>query len=194
MSFFDGLPPPPPPSDPEPERPEWVGPPSGVMPGISSQQKVLFKTERVAAALYHLLAYPTGVEFTIGIWFRSQADGQRLGRELHGMLFPQDDGASDDGWRFGVEYPDGSKWTTLSHRFHPIEGTPSSLVVVTQGGGGSDDRWTNRLWLWPLPDDGMMRIVVAWAALSVKEHSATIDASELRRVADESLEWWSPDH
>ena len=194
MSFFEGIPRPSPPSDPERIQPEWAGPPPRVMPGVSSQQAVLFKTERAAAALYRLLAYPTGLEFTIDTWFRSHTDGRRLGRELHGTFFPGEEPASNDGWRFGVEYPDGSRWTNMSHRFPHFEQAPPSPVVVPQGGGGSDDRWTQRFWLWPLPAEGMVRIVVAWPALSVDEHSVTIDASELRRVANESQELWPPVH
>jgi hypothetical protein len=92
----------------------------------------------------------------------------------------------------GVELADGRRGSNIHGRGQ------SEDVVFHQGGGGGgelsvDQSW----WLYPLPPDGPLRVVLSCAALGIGESSVELDGTAIRRAAADVVELWpwtAPDH
>lgn len=55
------------------------------------------------------------------------------------------------------------------------------LMVNGEGGGGGEDGLTGsaRLWVWPLPENGGLRLVVQWKEASMPEQSIVLDGDRI---------------
>jgi hypothetical protein len=95
-----------------------------------------------------------------------------------------------DGPRFGVGFADGRKATT--DRYGRPGGRPE-IVLAHQGGGGSDRRWTGRMWLWPLPPPGPLTFAFAWAEQHIDETTTSIEPAPLLAAAARARELWPDD-
>lgn len=139
------------------------------------------------------LVYPAGVEFALSLWlppgtedwFDCPWELHHRRRERRSIPPP------DDLLRFGILYPDDSKWTNLDWSFPSLDEEPVGPVVIGRGGGGGGDSWEMSYWLWPLPPDGPLTFVAAWPALEIEESAATVDGGAIRRAATEAEVVWS---
>lgn len=194
MGFFDT--PLQTPAPPEPQKPvsqpSWFGPPRGVIPGYSSQQAVIFRTGSAILIAGQFLVYPAGAEFTLSLWLPPETEEwfdcpwELHHRHRRGRSGP----APEELLRFGILYPDGSKWTNLNWNFpSPVE-EPAGPVVIGRGGGGGGDSWKMEYWLWPLPTEGPLTFVAEWPALGIEECSASLDSNGLRQAAAEAEVVW----
>ncbi len=186
MSFFDVPSPPEMPPPDEPARPPWFGPPRGVLPGMSTQRAVVFKTDRVFLIAQRFLSYPNGVEFTLTLRLRYREDAQRdLPFQFSGPRHPGP--WSDEYLRLGVLLSDGTKWTNLTD-WRPDKGGPP--VVKSLGGHGGENSFDMQHWIWPLPPEGSLTLVSEWPAFDVPETHVVLDATELRaRAAEAEIIW-----
>lgn len=186
-----------PPPEPEPERatPDWFEPSAGVVPGPSTQQIVLFRTARAILVLRQFDVYPTGVEFTIDLRVRPtsdqlydtpwELDWRSLRHQPSGEELP------DDFLRLGFQFADGSTWTNFGPNFPRFDKEPEGPVVVGGSGGGGGNRWSMRYWMWPLPPPGDLVVYAAWPSFHIDEVSATVDATALRRDAENAQVIWA---
>jgi hypothetical protein len=189
VSFFDVPVPPPPDREGSVERPEWAGPPRGVLPAHTPQRAVIFRTDDVFLAVDRLLVYPAGLEFTLVLLMRdSNYELQDIPWELHRR--PRAGELPDDFIRFGLVLADGSKWTNLDWREPWGEAEVTGPIVSGRGGGGGGDAWEMSYWLWPLPPEGEITFVASWPVHGIPESTATIDSTELRERATEAENIW----
>lgn len=187
LSFFEPRPPRRPEPEPEPREPEWYGPPPGVIGGVSTMRVTLARTADVAVVAHRFLAFPTGVEFTRQFW---TAEARSAHHRPHGLFAPPDQMADGD-LRFGVQYPDGSKWTSESMWMpRDAEERPSSPLVVPRSGGGGAHSWRQGFWMWPLPESGTLTFVLEWPDREIEERAVSVDTTDLRRAALEAEELW----
>ncbi len=189
MGFFE--PPPPPPSPPEPSpQPVWAGPGDNVVGGAVALELVLARTDNVAILLRNFVAYPTGITFVLDTRRRS-FDPDTVGDPLgHHMMRPGR-GDPDTVLRFGVQFSDGAKATLIGHRHWPGPDEPlEQPVLMPRGGGGHSGRWTQDMWLWPLPPAGPFAFVVEWPLESIPETRLEIDAGLLLKAASRSEVLW----
>lgn len=107
------------------------------------------------------------------------------------MFMPPHNEAPEDAMLFGVQYPDGSRWTSTSV-WMPRSGDepPPAPMVFPRGGGGGSRTWRQRFWMWPLPGDGRVTFVVAWPELNIEEQSTVIETADLLRAAGEAEVLW----
>lgn len=141
------------------------------------------------------MVYPAGMEFTLSLWLPPGTD-EWFDRpwELHDRHRRRRGGSvppPDDLLRFGILYPDGSKWTNLSWAFPGPEEEPVGPVVIGRGGSGGGDSWEMDYWLWPLPGDGPLTFVAEWPALGIEESAASVDGGALDQAAAEAEVVWS---
>lgn len=185
MSFFDV--PVPAPEDAW-EPPVWWGPPRGVLPGLSTQRAVVFRTAEVLLAADGFSAYPNGILFSLALWER---DG-----ESDKLDFPWEPHSTPSGvlsgefLRFGIEFGDGTKWTNLNWSLPDEESEPTGPVVFDQGGKGGGASWESTYWVWPLPPPGDLTLVAEWPIHGIEETRVILDADELRERAAESEVIW----
>lgn len=99
--------------------------------------------------------------------------------------------SSESGLLFGIEYADGRK-AVIGHPRPAMFGTESAVtgpVLLQAGGGGgmgTDDEWvsSSRLWLWPLPERGDLRLVARWNDARMPETSIVLDGNRIVAALD----------
>ncbi len=172
-----------------PPQPDWDGPPRGVLPAVSAQRVVVFRTDDVALFVGNFRVFPTGLMFELNLWLR-EPDETFHGPpfEIQGRMRPGD--STDWFLRFGVVLADGFKWTNLDESMPLHQLAPDKPVVRRRGGGGGDGSWEWDYWLWPLPPDGPLTFVAYWPAHNVPESRATVDGAALRSAAASAEVLW----
>jgi hypothetical protein len=182
MSFFESIPQPPPEPRQRPRRPAWMRSDT-VIPGSVPAEVVLIRTEQVAVAVGSVRAYPNGFEFTFHGRVRRQDETTGLGGadpfERHGHRDAQ---APRDVLRLGVLYADGRRTATTAG--HPLSDDDADrLVLLQNGGGGSDLGWDWDFWVYPPPPDGPVTLVASWLAHGVAETRAELDGTAIREAS-----------
>ncbi len=188
------MPPPPPEPEPHPPTPEWVEPPAGVVPSVSTQQAVVFRTDRALLVIRQFDVYPNGLEFVIDLRVRPVSeDLWDTPWELHWRTLRRGGERAelpDEFLRLGVRFADGTTWTNVGHGHRPYDEEPTGPVVVGRGGGGGGDRWHMRYWMWPLPPPGDLTVYAAWPMFGIDETSVVLDATALREDAERAQIVW----
>ena len=92
-------------------------------------------------------------------------------------LLVEADPLPDEFLRFGVQFADGRKATSLDRPpYDPQSQEPGPPVLNQHGGGGGGSAWDIEYWVWPLPPAGPFAFVCAWPARGIAESRAEIDA------------------
>ncbi len=220
MSFFE---PPPLPEEPGPERrvrPPWLGPPNGsIGAAVSVPPFVLARAEGLAVGVTNLVAYTSGIEFTLSIRRQASASSEW---DAHDMLMaprrPRHRSSSGkfelspELFRFGVQFGDGRKVTNLGRPFpsgwtayapmqvaqatqtasrapEPDQDTVEP-VLVEHGGSSSGTRSDQSYWLWPLPPPGLLAFVCEWPSEGITLTRVEIDAAPILEAATHALVLW----
>lgn len=199
---------PPPERDPEPvvryRSPAWAGPPDGALPGIVPLELVLARSDVAAVGVSHLAAYPAGFSFEVVAICSYDLD------DADPFLFDARRARSRAGagelppemLRLGVQFPDGTKATnTGGWRSEP--GEPTAPLMEPRGGGGSDIRWKQEMWVWPLPQPGEGPLLIAceWPVADIPLTTHRLDPDAIWAAAaraqvvfdDEGLPEWPDD-
>jgi hypothetical protein len=148
---------------------------------------VLHRSGDLIVALSQLLAYPTGLEFTLEFRSRQPRD--------HSMPMVPHFAAAHGQFRFGVEFADGRRAIAGAH-FAPGRdplASPEGPVLISGGGGGGANRWDQRMWLWPLPPEGPLRVAIELPASGVPETVVEVDSAPIRAAAREAEQLWEPE-
>jgi hypothetical protein len=194
MGFFD-LPEPPYVDDAPEEEDEYVDPTTRYVGGLwAESSRVIARTAEVAVVLNRIVAFPDGFEVTIGSYARGEVEKEMrrsYGPERHHR---QEGGTlSEKFLRIGLQFPDGTKLTNID--FMP----GVSMMFRTEepaagmdplGGSGNGSDWTETFWVWPIPAEGDVDLVVEWLAYGVLETRISLDGDELRRLSRESRPVW----
>jgi hypothetical protein len=149
-------------------------------------------TDEVAVQLRNFVAYPMGIAFVLDVRRRRPRQGpfeDPLGQHAYVSRKP------DEILRFGVQYPDGGKATTVRDRAWPPPGEAPTAPRLNHhiGGGGDGQRWEMGFWLWPLPGEGQMGFVAEWPAYGVAESRTYVDTQALREAAGRASVLWELD-
>jgi hypothetical protein len=154
---------------------------------------VIFRTDSAILVAERFLVYPDGMEFALSLmlnpateeWFDCPWELEHRPRRPSSVTLPE------DLLRFGILYPDGSKWTNLTWTFPGPDEEPAGPIVLGRGGGGGGHSWETAYWLWPLPPEGPLTFVAEWPAMHIEESAATVDGRALRQAASEAEVVWS---
>ncbi|MCV2491146.1 hypothetical protein OF117_17495 [Geodermatophilus sp. YIM 151500] len=175
MGFVDG--------EPDDDLLRRMSAPENEVPVALPANRVLARTDDVAAALVGLHVYTTGVSFDLALRVRAAAaPSLRVG--LNDLLW--DSGRRGRlGFLFGLELADGRRVGNVPER----AGTDG--VLFHQGGGGGGDTAVDQSWwLSPVPPAGPLRVVVRCDELGLAETVTELDGTAIRRAADEVLTLW----
>jgi hypothetical protein len=194
VSFFE---PPEPAPEPVPpvSLPEWLGPPANLIGGHVALGLMAARSDDAVVWLESAAAYPAGVQLRIDVRWRAEVQSKvmrgaspqalRAGEELPAELF-----------RAGVEFADGSKATWLGPGGGSVavaarlDERPKGPLLRSGAGGGGDRRWSQDLWLWPLPKEGPLQFVCEWPALGIELTRAELDWAALRDAAQRCITLW----
>jgi hypothetical protein len=183
VSFFDELPASrPEPAVPEYRPPEWVQAPENVMPAAVALDAVIVCHDGNAVWIADALVYPNGLKFTV-VWVRRDPLPENARHQPLFMSLTEPGGP-----QFGVAFADGRKTALGRSRGHAAE--RPDIVLSPGGGGGSERRWSGRMWLWPLPPPGPIALAFAWPALDIPEATIELSAEPIIAAADRAVELW----
>jgi hypothetical protein len=185
MSFFESIPQPPRPPTGRPRRPVWSRP-DAVIPGCIAADLMLIRTEQAAVAVTTVNAYPNGFEFIVRVHAR---DPEKLPPDPFGWhrpgLRPR-----EPPLRLGVMYADGRRTATTAGRPRPSD-DPAGRLVLTRGGGGGDEHsWRTSFWVYPLPAEGPVTLVVSWPEQGIPEARGELDGAAIRAAARRAVVLW----
>jgi hypothetical protein len=193
VSFF-----PPDPTDDEIEDIEqtqspWWRPSDDEHAAIFPIGETIVSNDSVAVILSMARVYSNGVEFVIDRRVRRGGADLRAWRQMQSKIQGMFGQYDPDRLRYGVALGDGQRVIVDqgSGRFGEAPDT-HSLVQTGGGGGGSNDTWRfeDGLWLWPLPPEGPLEVVVQWPAFGVPESHAVLDSAPLRELASRARPVW----
>ncbi|MGX6449004.1 hypothetical protein ACVU7I_13190 [Patulibacter sp. S7RM1-6] len=187
--FFVVPPPEPFPEDAPRQAAPWEGPPFGDVPGVVPVELVLAQNADVAIVVESIAAYPTGLHLDLVAVSRVDDRGVGILRYPSGDV----DDTEDVALRFGVEYADGRRATSLDP-WAPRGGADGAPVLRSPGGSGSDHRRATDYWLWPLPEAGDLDLVVEWPVHGIPLTRRTVDGDALRAAAGRARRIFSADH
>lgn len=176
MSFFEVDQGPP---EPEPRPvPQWANPPRLVFPGVLPVTQVVASSEKGVVAFIEIRAFELGCVFDIDACVVAPTDpAERLRlTTISNFVSRPVKQLPDEMLRFGVEFADGTKATTVDRAASWLrrdqETEPEGPVLRSAGsrGGHSDPGWVamgEPLWLWPLPPRERFDLVVEWPVAGI---------------------------
>ncbi len=195
MAFFKRPPPPPP----RPERihlPEWYRQ-DNYLGQIVPIQFVLARSAKTLIAVLHLVAYPNGFEFQLVALVHPDVQSEEsmlgfAGRPYYSKPNPDPSRLPDELFRFGIQFADGSKATTLEERRLWFgSDRPKAPMLQPIGSGGTSPRQLNAgYWVWPLPPPGPLAMVCEWPAFGITLTRHEIDAVQIREAAARAAPLW----
>jgi hypothetical protein len=188
MSFFEPRDPPEP-VDPSPQPyvpPIWTGPSRLELGSLAPIELLLAKTDDIAVTLDTFRCYRNGFSMNLGFQVRPGAmSDDDLGVPMHFRRAAP---------RLGVEFADGRR---TGRRANPMEvpkdelGVPTEPVIWPGGGGGGQERWDWRMWVWPLPPRGDLTFHFAWPERDVEEAQHIIDGDLMVDASERSIQLWA---
>jgi hypothetical protein len=185
--FFEAPPPPPEPPEDLYRQPVWAGPPDNVIGAAAPLRVVLARTDEVAVAITGATAYPTGATLALAVRLRTPREHPDF---FHAFLHRARGADPADLFKFGVQFSDGRKATTLHEHAAFAESEPAQPVLSPRGGGGGGRAWSWDLWLWPLPPPGPLVLVCKWPAQGIAETRVDLDAAPILEAAARAEELW----
>jgi hypothetical protein len=99
----------------------------------------------------------------------------------------------DEIFRFGLQFSDGARVTTLSWEPPPPNLTPEGPVMWPASGRGGGRCWDQGYWVWPLPPDGPLAFVCEWPAYGVALSKIEIDGGQILEAAARAEILWPED-
>jgi hypothetical protein len=175
-----------------------TSPPENELPASPGLSALLGRTDDAAVGITGVEAFSTGFRFTLAIRLR------RPRPELaHGGLFalvsahahPGREIPPEDRLLLGVEYADGRRASTLENMrmMGPAaEVDDTQLVLVQNGSRGGEGSVDQTYWVTPLPPDGPVTVVLAWASFGMPESRTVLDGGAIKSAAAHSNTLWPP--
>jgi hypothetical protein len=181
------------------EPASWQAPPREVLGHVVPIQQFVAGTDHVVVALHYVAAFPEGCVLALHLAVRRGSLDDSTWEDVVGnhLGYVSDLTATEDGLKYGVRFPDGSKATTVEHAFRgwaPPSDRPERPMLAEVGSdSSSNDQYYDshqRLWLWPLPPPNPFEFVVEWQSMGLDLTSTTLDGNAVVRAADHAMPLW----
>ncbi|MBD8729507.1 hypothetical protein [Frigoribacterium sp. CFBP 13707] len=201
MTFFPEVTPPDDDSSEHYVAPEWAAPPVDWLPSRIGVSTLLATTDDIAVTVSGLSVHASGLEIDVQWLLRNRHQNRRDwstlmdrfggGRWGNGAVDPA------RSIRFGVVLDDSTKVVAdVGDAFHddPAKAPTGPLLTLTELGGSGDDSYfttSARLWLWPVPPDGRLELVLSWPEFDVSEARHTFDDHAYSVAARQARPIWS---
>lgn len=165
---------------------EWVerarrrSAPENEVPATVPCASYVTRTDEASMAIVGLLAFSTGLRFTVEI------------RRRHGEVaddHPRRFRSPDDALLLGAQFADGRRGSTLDQP--ECWGAPAAEPCLSPEGGSWGGRsGTLGYFLSPYPPPGDLLLVAAWPAADVPEARFVVPAQALATARDQVVELW----
>ncbi|MFE0529851.1 hypothetical protein ACFW0V_19860 [Micromonospora parva] len=172
-----------------PPRPAWMKP-EDVIPGVVAENHLLVHTDRAAVAISGLLAYPTGLEFSVTAVLRTPDHRADLSHH-HRIGYWAATPLPAEFLRVGVLFADGSSVTNMDrHAFTPLDTEPPGPLLFPGSAESDARRHVAHYWVWPLPPAGPVAFVCEWPAYDIPESRVQVNAQVILDAAARAVRLW----
>jgi hypothetical protein len=166
--------------------PTWDRPSEGTVPVVMAIDAFVLQNDVAVVNVGHLEVYPNG--FTVNLLTRVNPRKVREAMELLAGVGPHR-------WpHVTIRFADGRTATVGPSGPSPQEdtqGVPTEPIVRVSGRGGWPNGWRTSAWVFPLPPDGPLEILVSHEALGLAESSITVDGAAVRGAAERAKVIWT---
>lgn len=159
-----------------------TNPPENEIPVALPINVLLARTDDVAVALVGLQVYTTGVSFTLVVRARPSSEVART-RGLNELIWQH--GPRAGSFLLGIELADGRRASGMR-----MGERDTDILFHSGSGSGGQASVGQSWWLSPLPPEGLLTFVVRCADLGIGETVTELDASAIRRAADDVVTLW----
>jgi hypothetical protein len=168
----------------------WYGPPSSVSQPPEHElgtyvplDATLVRTPGVAAVVRHLLAFSTGVSFTVVWRWRNGYPDPHWEKGGRWEATPRLMNLPGEVFRIGVCFQDGRSATSLE-----LLGSqrPNGPTFAPLGGHGGYGWWHQRYWIGGFPGIGPITLVWEWPIAGVSETRRDLPTDQLRIAAQQA--------
>lgn len=163
-------------------RPEWMGPPRGMVPAVLPIEQVVARSDDAAIYLSCLWVYKAGFEYEVFVVARDEeSELDPFGYE-HDLRSERTGEIPPAKVRFGFRFGDGSKVTNTGGEFDwewEPGPTPKAPRMSGGRGHGGEGAWAHAFWVWPLPPRGSIEFVCEWPAAGIPLTTAELDAAAI---------------
>jgi hypothetical protein len=182
-------------------QPAWAGAPEDMLPAVAPVELLLGRSADTAVMLTGMLAYPMGLQMTLGVRLRGDWMRDLTGEVMDGGY----GGDREPGWeagrlKWGFELADGRRVTNVDPSVYAeqptevrpggVEWQPQRPVLLSRGGGGGQRSVDQDCWMWPLPPAGRLRVVCQWPARGIARTVHDLDAAPFLEAAARSRPLW----
>ena len=163
----------------------WMGPPSDhIVPALLPWAVPLGRSERTIVALRGIEVWPEAMTLRLAVYSRDSLHDGRTGSLIDHRRIPD-----YNALLIGVLYPDGSRASSETISV-PSASEPDRPVLRAQGGGGTQFHFDHQVFVWPLPRDGTLTLVVQWLDRGISETHTALDGAAVRAAAHDAGELW----
>ncbi|MCU1680779.1 MAG: hypothetical protein JWQ81_1518 [Amycolatopsis sp.] len=163
----------------------WVDAPDEyIVPAVLPWSVPLGRSERTIVALRRIDVWPEAMTLRVSVYaLDNLIEDARNGLVGHTRV------PDRRGLLIGVLFADGSRAgsDTISM---PSPTQPDHPVLRADGGGGSQFHFQHTVFVWPLPPEGPMSLVVRWLDREIDETYTELDGGAIRAAAVEAREVW----
>jgi hypothetical protein len=171
----------------------WWKPSDEERPAIFPIGETIAINDNVALILTMARVYTNGVEFVIDRRIRRGSASRQEWREMQSAIHNHFAYFDPERVRYGVVLGDGQQLIAdLGPGMYGSTPDKHSLTPSGGGGGGGEDtyRFDDGMWLWPLPPEGPLEVVVQWLAFDVAESHVVLDSAPLIALASRARPAW----
>lgn len=155
-----------------------------IVPAILPWSLPLARSERTVVAMRSIDVWPEAVTLRISVYgldnltenSRGGLAGQRKVPDQHALLI-------------GVLFADGSRASSDTISM-PSATRPDHPVLRVETGDNGQFHVRHDVFVWPLPPDGPMNVIVQWLDRDISETFTELDGSAIRAAATEAREIW----
>jgi hypothetical protein len=174
-----------------------VPPFAQVVPAVLPWSRRLGGGENVRVALGAVYCWHEALGLDIWLFFQNQS-----GDLAQYLPFPHARPNTVEGIerlpRVGIEFADGRTATNLDYlatsSTEPDAGNPVLFPGTGGGGGGGTEGYSymrQHLYLWPVPIDGDISLIVDWPHRRMAESRTVLNGDEIRSAAAAAIDVWS---
>jgi len=179
-----------------PKMPSWIHTPSDEIGVLVPHAAIIARSKQALVALAGFRVYSNGSEIHVMLRTLSDLvlDDPTGVRELmRRRIDPTHDSLPDTIFRFGVEFSDGRRATSLDRNLGGPDwqtSPPPSIHLGMSGGGGGGAAFDWRWWLWPLPPPGVLVLACEYPQAEIALTRYEVGAAPILEAASQSIKLW----
>ncbi|MDT8914312.1 hypothetical protein [Amycolatopsis sp. PS_44_ISF1] len=163
----------------------WTGPPGDhIVPALLPWARPLGRSGRTIVALRGIEVWPQAMTLRLAVYSRDSLHDGRAGTLIGHRRVPD-----YHALLIGVLYPNGRRASSETISV-PSAAEPDQPVLRASGGGGSAFHLDHEVFVWPLPRDGTLTLVVQWLDRGIEETHTALDGAAIRAAAGDAGELW----